>query len=202
MTTETWDYGEHKPKPANDAVREITELVDLAGIYEAQIKTLKTQLEDLEKAHSDLTEDQIPNRMKMCGLSELITQSGYKVQIDTDLFVSIPSIGAITKERDPVKRQRMVERRVQCFQWLKDNGHDSHIKREVTIELGKGSDEQAQGLMERLRKEEGLHVNESVEVHPQTLRSLFKRFRKESKAFPAEMFAVFDKAVAKVSRTD
>jgi len=198
-----FDYGEeHTPKPKAQIILELQEMVDDAGRLKGEVAELSEQLMNKQSALSDLIEDQIPNKLKMCGLKSLETEQGYKVEIETDLFASIPSVTAINKERDPVKRQYMVNRRVQAFKWLEDNKHDKIIKREITVEFDKGSKDDADALMEQLKNsDKPMHVTESMDVHPQTIRALLKKLREQSKVFPADVFGVYDKAVAKVSKS-
>lgn len=195
-----YDYGDHTPKAPHQAVLELSELIDEAGNLARGIAIKKRELDENERDYRDLTEKLIPNKMKMCGLKELTTDLGYTVTIKEDLFASIPSPTTINDERDPVKRQRLIERRLECFKWLEENGHDSIVNHEVRVKLGKGQADVSDKLIERLRDEEGLHVDETVEVHHKTLQALFRRLRSEKKDIPIETFGVFDKAVAKVSK--
>lgn len=197
-----FDYGgDHTPKPAHAAIVELQEMIDEAGKLSDEVSKLTSQLAEKQGHLSDLTDKQIPNKMKLCGLKSLTTEQGYSVEMETDLFASIPSITSINKERDPVKRAYMVSRRFDAFEWLEKNGHDKIITREVVVQFDKGQKEVADALVEELKNSDRpMHVTEGIDVHHSTLRALLKRLRKESADFPAETFGVFDKAVAKVSK--
>lgn len=198
-----FDYGdEHTPRPAHALIAELQEMIDEAGQLSDEVRELTSQLAEKSAFLADLTDKQIPNKMKLCGLKSLETEQGYHVEIETDLFAGIPSITSINKERDPVKREYMINRRFDAFEWLEKNGHDKIITREVVVQFDKGQKEVADALVEELKNSDRpMHVTEGIDVHHSTLRALLKRLRKESADFPAETFGVFDKAVAKVSKS-
>ena len=198
-----FDYGdEHTPRPAHAAIAELQEMIDEAGKLSDEVGELTALLSERQNYLSDLTDKQIPNKMKLCGLKSLTTEQGYSVEIETDLYAGIPSITAINKERDPVKREYMISRRFDAFEWLERNGHDKIITREVVVQFDKGQKDVADALVEELKNSDRpMHVTEGIDVHHSTLRALLKRLRKESADFPAETFGVFDKAVAKVSKS-
>lgn len=198
-----FDYGnEHTPRPANQDILELQEMIDEAGKLSDEVGELSSQLADKQRYLSDLTDKQIPSKMALLRLTTLGTEMGYHVQIETDLYAGIPSITAINKERDSVKREYMISRRFDAFEWLEKNGHDKIITREVVVQFDKGQKEVADALVEELKNSDRpMHVTEGIDVHHSTLRALMKRLRSESADFPAETFGVYDKAVAKVSKS-
>lgn len=194
------DYGSHTPVAPNEAVREVSALVDEVGQLEAEITKRTDELAEMTARHKQLSTQDIPEKLKKCGLVEMTTLQGYKVTLEKQLFANIPSVTAINKERDKVKRQRLIERRFECFKWLEEHGHDNVISREVIVKFGKDQEENSHSLAERLRGEEGYHVSESMDVHHSTLRSLLKQYREDSEPIPEELFGVYEPSVAKVSK--
>lgn len=197
-----YDYGDHKPRPAQAAIRELQEMIDEAGKLDHEVAQLTAELGHLQNCLSDLTDNQIPNKMKLCGLKSLETEQGYSVKLEMETYGNIPSVGGITKERDPVKRQAMIERREACFRWLEDNQHDKIVTRQVIVQFDKDQKAAAQEVVDKI-KEGGkpLHVTEELSVHHQTLNALIRRLRKdENVAVPEDIFGLFDKATAKVSK--
>lgn len=119
--------------------------------YEAITKTLN---EELKK----ISEYDLPNAMSEAGMSEFKLLDGSKIAIKRVYAASVK-----------------VADRGDAFAWMRERGHDSLIKTEVNVPLGKGAHEAAEEIMAELRKRFPDYQPQLEEsVHWQTLRAFVK----------------------------
>ena len=114
----------------------------------------KTDNEELKK----ISEYELPNAMAEAGMKTFELLDGSKISIKRVFTAGVK-----------------VEQRPEAFAWMRERGHDSLIKTEVQVPLGKGAHEIAQQIIERLREEfpdYAAALDESV--HWQTLRAFVK----------------------------
>lgn len=119
--------------------------------YEAVMKTIN---EELKK----ISEYDLPNAMSEAGMSEFKLLDGSKISIKRVYAASVK-----------------VADRENAFAWMRERGHDSLIKTEVNVPLGKGAHEAAEAIMAKLREQFPDYAPQLDEsVHWQTLRAFVK----------------------------
>lgn len=119
--------------------------------YEAAMKTIN---EELKK----ISEYDLPNAMSEAGMSEFKLLDGSKISIKRVYAASVK-----------------VADRESAFAWMRERGHDSLIKTEVNVPLGKGAHEAAEAIMAKLREQFPDYTPQLDEsVHWQTLRAFVK----------------------------
>jgi hypothetical protein len=104
----------------------------------------------------------IPSMLLEYGLSEAKTEAGLGVKVKTEYAV---------KTSNP---DRMAL-------WVESNGGESLYKR--SLKFSKGED--ISDVVEHLRSE-GISYEESLDIHPQTLKKFVKDFIEENGSFPPE----------------
>ena len=81
--------------------------------------------------------------------------------------------------------------RDQAFDWLRKNGHDSIIKNELKGTFGKGEEERAKEVFEKIEAlAPGIFSRKSL-VHPQTLKSFVKELCEAGTPPPSEPFKLY-----------
>jgi hypothetical protein len=195
------DYGdEHKPKATNEAIAAIHAEIDRAVAAEKREAELEEALKSCKKRREQITNEIIPRMMRDNGLTEIVTPNGVKVSINKSLFASIPAYTTINKEKDSDRRKELIQRREAAIKWLEDNGHESIIKRSFEIQFGKNEKAKAEAFKaDVLKRGDGLHFSEGLDVHHMTLSSLVRELHKESTVFPWDVLGVAEKEVAVVS---
>lgn len=160
------------------AVTEV-DLKELAAMAEYQV-TLEEEKEHIEKYLKELnekiqkvSEQDIPNKMFECGMSEFKLTNGRKITVKK--FYS----AKITEENKPA-----------AFSWLYSNGFADIIKHNITVPLGKGSSEVTDVLTKFLSEQKIAYADEE-NVHPQTLKSFVKEQVEAGSDLPLETFKVF-----------
>lgn len=169
--------------PSNDKLLEIADLAQQAQDYESEIEQKEADLAATKALYRTLTEVTIP---AVCaeagGLTQVKLSSGVELKIDN--FVD----ARITPEKAP-----------DAFAWLREHGHDDLIKRELTLQFGRGDDKQAELVRDELCRL-GLSPSDRESVHPQTLKAFVRERMESGQAVPTDLFGVFTGQKAKIVR--
>lgn len=182
METEE-DYGEHVQAAPETKMKELAELVDAHLAAETHVAALEVQLYEAKRILTRIAEVQLPELLEALQLAEFKTTTGLKVTLTEVVRASLPK-GAP---------------RLAALSWLRENNYGALIKRSITVEFGKGEDENAQELIETLKKD-GLEPSEETTVHPQTLAAFVREKLAAGETIPLELFGVFRQRVAKVKK--
>lgn len=162
----------------------LSELVVAQLGLEDEIEELSLRLQDLNDRYERIRKDQIPTLMDELNLTKLTTKDGHVLELKDVVNASIP-------KEEP--------RRSSAFAWLKREGHGDIIKNEVKVLFGRGEDEKAEELLERLEAD-GLEPQRMVSVHPQTLSALVRTLRREGRNVDAECLSIYEAKIAKIKR--
>lgn len=139
-------------------------MINLKDVVEAAEKQLdlQTEVEKLEASLKDKKEklriqsqELVPSMMMELGLEKLILNGGYEISIKDEMYVKMP------------------EDMYNAFSWLRTHDLDSIIKTQVSVEFGKGEDDQAQAVVDMLA-EQGIPARAKSTVHPQTLKAILR----------------------------
>lgn len=150
-------------EPEGDALKR---LAQMAGqLLEAQYEGARIDAELVAKEAEirRLAEEDIPNLLKECGLSEIKLEDGTRVLVSEELECSIGP------QEDPVRRSK-------ALGWLVDNRLGGIIKTGVVVPFGKDSEAEVNELREKLN-ELGYVAELEQDVHWQTLRSTLRAER-------------------------
>lgn len=141
---------------------ETTASISQLAVRQLQLQTKRKEYEDaMKRIDEDLkkiSEYELPNAMAEAGMKTFELLDGSKISIKRVFTAGVK-----------------VENRPEAFAWMRERGHDSLIKTEVQVPLGKGAHEIAQQIIEKLREEfpdYAAALDESV--HWQTLRAFVK----------------------------
>ena len=106
-------------------------------------------------------------------MSELKLTDGQKISVQTYYSASIP--------KDKIN---------DALDWLRDNGHGDLIKNTVSIDYGKGEDNVAADMKQKLR-EAGQSFTDKTGVHPQTLKAFAREQTESGKNLPLDLLGVY-----------
>lgn len=167
--------------PSNEKLKELGDLVNKMADLEEKIFNADENLKKLNNSYNELSLVRVPDLFDEFGLSKLDLADGTKIEITRKYSASI------TEKNE-----------TECFTWLRDNGHNSIIKHDITINLKKGEDDyEAIKIIKQLNKL-GVTYKDKEHVHPQTLYSFVKDEIEKGTDFPQETFKVFPIRKAKV----
>lgn len=138
-----------------------------------EIRLAEEKIKTLKDAERNLSDNVIPNLMREAGISLLRLTDGSKVEVK------------------PYYQANITESfRERAHHWLRENGFGDLIKNNVTLEFGKGQDEQAQSVIKEAH-EKGYNVKQKEGVHWATLRTFVKEQIQEGKQVPNDLFGVY-----------
>lgn len=158
--------------PAADSLKRLAQLVRALRMEEMLAETLDAELAATEARARKLSEEEIPELLAECGLTELKLEDGSRVSVTAELDCGI------TEEARPG-----------AMAWLKANNLDGIIKSSVIVPFGRGEYADMNDLVAKLR-EEGLAAAAVESVHYQTLKATMKAEREAGRNVPAELFGL------------
>lgn len=140
--------------------------VEILGIEES-LKAKKAELEEIETKR-------LPDAMAAVGLKEFVLTDGSKITVKPEYHASIPKT-----------------RKMEAYEYLREHEFGALIKNELSIEFGKGADDDATAAYERLKVEfPDIPVQLSESVHAQTLKALVKEQFESGDPLPEDLFGV------------
>lgn len=182
-----------KEQTANIAAKFSLEDLLAAGekleFYRAEEARISAQLKAVTEDIRELESEILPDAMKNLGLKNFTMTSGAEV-ILTDVYSA-----SITDSN-----------REEAHAWLRTHGHGDIIKNNVTISFGKGEDEYAGEIINRLlidRKAGSVKfgdLQQKEAVHPQTLKAFVKDQVTSGEEFPGELFKLYVGQAVKITK--
>lgn len=160
----------------------LSTLVRKLNEKQEQIAETENYLKQLKWEKQQISMEQIPMLMDEMGI-ERLDVDGATVQLKAFVSASIP-----------------VDRRDEAFAWLRDNGHETIIKNDIIVSLGKGEDNVAGDVMYEL-EQKGLHPEQKTHIHSSTLKAWVKEQTQKGTPIDLDMFGAFVGRTAEVKRT-
>ena len=176
-----------------DDLKSLTEMIDNMLKNDKAIEDTKSALKVLEQAQRQLSEVDIPTKMKEIGMKEFVTNKGDKIKIKSFYTGYIPTIKAC------LKSQELAERRQKCIDYLSKDENSSLVKNELSISFSKTQDNEAKDLKAELEKKGyAPTLNESVNAN--SLKSHINVVKEKGLEFDDELFKVFLKTETKIEK--
>lgn len=161
------------PAPAApDTLKRLTGLVQALTSRMLEAAALDEKLKEAEQRIRQLSEEEIPELLRECGLSELRMEDGARVTVTDEIDCGISE-----------------ERRPAAHAWLRGNDLGGVIKVVLAVQFGRDEQERATALRARLL-EAGFAAEARETVHPQTLKATLRELRAAGGNVPAELFAL------------
>ena len=141
------------------------------GTFCEQLETVRTKIADrkselkkLEEQEFKLENESIPTLLDEIGMKAVTLSSGSKVEI-----------------QEVYKAHISEANKPEAFMWLRDNGFDDIIKNDIVCSFGRGEEDNASELYQRLR----------TEVHASTLKAFVKEQIQKGADLPQDKFGVY-----------
>jgi hypothetical protein len=157
----------------NDTLSAVGELGKQARLIENEIEDLEETLKERKESLRELLEVRIPEACQEIGMLGFDLADGSSLEIKSYVSASIPK-----------------DRTGEALEWLRDNGFADIIKNTVSVQFGRGEDEQAGKLLEVVRAE-GLIPEQATGVHPQTLKGWVREMVEKGVHFPMDLFGAY-----------
>lgn len=138
-----------------------------------EIEELEKQVSEKKEYRMKLRDEVIPNLMEELNIKKWEFNDGTEISLS-------PFYGAKLSQ----------ERKQECFEWLRANGHGALIKNFITVDLGMKKDQVAQKVLDYLKS---LNISSEVkeDVHSQTLKAWFKGEIEEGRSVPSDLFQTY-----------
>jgi len=176
-----------------DDLKSLTEMIDNMLKNDKAIEDTKSALKVLEQAQRQLSEVDIPTKMKEIGMKEFVTNKGDKIKIKSFYTGYIPTIKAC------LKSQELAERRQKCIDYLSKDENSSLVKNELSISFSKTQDNEAKDLKAELEKKGyAPTLNESVNAN--SLNAHIRAVKEKNLPFEDDLFKVFLKTETKIEK--
>lgn len=166
--------------PSTKELSNIEELAKRQKDLEDSINSVEGELDELKKQHDNITGVLLPEALG--GIT------GFTLSDGTKLKVQKIYRGHISKENQS-----------KAFAWLRDNGFEDLIKNQVIMRFGKGEDERADALMNKLEKDGEVFENKK-EVHSQTLKAFIREQLEAGIDLPHDLFGVYEGKRTKIEK--
>lgn len=150
----------------------LSTIVDVANAQvglENSIEELELTLDRKKEELRKIATETLPNMMKEIGLESVTLPGGKVIKIADVVYAKLP------------------DNATQAFDWLREKDMDGVIKTQVTLNFGKGEDEQLLELESMLR-EAGWVPNVKSTIHHMTLKALVKEQILKGSGIPLEAF--------------
>lgn len=168
-------YKEYLDQPGDNVLTQIAELAREQLEAEAKVLRLTQELADATLSLRQISEKRFPDLLEKCQQEKLTVAGGITVELKTNYQCGI------SEENAPL-----------AHEWMEEKGHGSLIKRQITIEFGKGEEAWAKKFLSDLRRrKKALNLKDKKSVHAQTLKSLVNRLMSAGEDIPKDLFGVF-----------
>ena len=157
---------------SNDNLQIISTLASEQVEFELKIKQLEADLEHAKESLRQIQEYLLPEAMRAINMSEFKLLNGSKITIKDDVYASI--------------RKEYIG---QAVSWFDENGLGDIVKDKIAIDFGRGESESAKSLIAYCESQ-GFRANETLSVHPQTLKATIKEQMSRGVQFPEELFSI------------
>lgn len=160
----------------------IASLVRQQLAMEQRVDDLERELASAKKELKHISEELLPAAMAEHGMMKLKMDDGSEISVSKFYSASIPK-----------------DRQGEAFDWLRQNGHDSLIKNQVSISFARDEDEIAQSLRQKLEME-GYDTAQKVWVEPMTLKAFVREQVEKGAPIPSDLFGIYIGDQAKIKR--
>jgi hypothetical protein len=168
--------------PGDEDLTVLSDMIMSKESLEKEVEDLEASLKEVKGRLKELDQNSIPDKLAEFNLSELRLLDG------TRIFVEDVITASVTKANEPV-----------VFEWLRGQGHEDIIKRDLVMKFTKGEDEQADAAAEVLKKN-GLGYSDKEHIHWQTLRAFVKERLESGDAAFAEVQEKFGVWIGKKTK--
>lgn len=175
-----YDYSDYEEPVRGSVTHDLSRLGEELRQAQAELETQELQLKRAKERVEDLSEKIIPELMDKLGFQEFVTNSGFRIKITENVYVSVSR-----------------EKRSAVIKWLDDNGHGGMVKRNVTIAFNRDQEDRAKKLLTDLSKDYP-GVKEESKVEPSTLRSWVTKRLESGLDVPLDLINVHTAKIAKI----
>lgn len=191
---------EEAPAPDDKSLKRVSALATRQLQLEREIEEAEAALAAKVAAHRAVSETDLPAAMAEVGLRSFVLSNSATIKIATVYQANVPTADRV---KDPEKRAALLAKRTAWFSWLRKNGHDAIIKRDVEVQFGKGEAKLAERLVAYVAENFGdQKLVDRETVNTGTLQALVReQIEKHHVEFPPEL-GVQTVRIARIERAE
>lgn len=164
----------HNEQPTDTDLQNIAKLAREFVAADVHIRSLKMELEKVERYYEEISTVKLPEAMNAVGMAEFKLNNGYSLSV-----IPIFNVRLTKKNLDKADA------------WLQDNGHGGMIKRKLEITYPKDYiNAELETLLDQL-EELGFKAQEVLDVHWSTIQSWANEMKAEGEVIPEDIFNVY-----------
>ena len=160
-------------------IARVTALAGLLVNTAARIAAIEAELAAAQADYTRVEREDLPELMREVGLTKLTLTDGTEVTLTEEVTAAISE-----------------ERRAAAHAWLREHNFGGLIKTVVTVPFGRGEEEEARRMAERIAEEHECSLDEKV--HPMTLKAFVREQVEDGKPLPFDLFGVHPFSRAKI----
>lgn len=151
-------------KSSEDKLTKIQRLGEELQEIDDSILEAENRIAELSKRRLAITRYDLPGVLDEVGMKEFTLSNGYTISVGDVISASLP--------KDPHEREFV-------FSWLRENNHDSIIKRTFKVPFEKGEDAKAEELKAFIENEIGVTVEDKADIHAATYKAFIKDLKRK-----------------------
>lgn len=190
MNTPNYEEDGQKKEGNKDSLKTLSQEASKVVELQERIKKGEQLLKDLKKEVETKTRTTIPEIMQEVGMKSFHLDTGHSVNVKPFIECSIPSNTSINTCRDGDKRNELIDRKEQCFEWLEENQGGGLISDVITIPIPKGDEVFRSSVLDVLENQ-GFNFSEDKTVHAGSLKKFLKEKLELGGEVPKELFSLF-----------
>lgn len=171
--------------PTDQGLTDLRDLVAELLLAQAEVERCEDQLGDAKEKLRQYVEKRVPEKMAQLGVEKQTLTGGVELSVKPFISASLPN-----QDDNP-------EAYEQALDWLRANGLADIIKRTVSAQFGRGEDEQAQHLLDRMQ-EDGLVALSKVKVEASTLKASLREHLQRGGIIQCDAIKLYTGNAAKV----
>jgi hypothetical protein len=182
------DYSGEEETVAPDQMALLQSLATKLAALDARSKELEAQQKEVDKAASQIRENDLPQLMQSLGMKDFTLADGTKFKLREEVRASFFS-------KDPTKREP-------AFDWLKQHHHEGLIKNQVTATFNIEQEKLAEKFIEFCKDkfDSPLNLQQKKDIHPMTLKAFLSEEIREGRTPPLELFGAYVQTFVKIER--
>jgi HEAT repeat protein len=172
------DYEENEAPVTDEALATVAALAEKQLREEAEVERLEALLKDAKEQLRHTSMEALPTAMDEVGdvgLTSFELRSGHVVSVEDKLSASIP------------KKNKSA-----CAKWLEDNGHESIVRKTVTLSFGRGEEDALNDLCTVLEDEDFCEYEIAEDMNTTTIKALCKELMEDGEEFPLKLFGIYE----------
>ena len=167
------DFEDETPQVEDSALSRISETAKRQVAAEQKVADLAAQLKTAERDLKKIQEQELPDLMLEVGMRSFTLDDGRGVTIKEDISASLAG-----------------DKKGPAIAWLKEHDFGDIISTDLEINYGKGDEEKARSLAQRLIAE-GLIPKLTQNVNTATLKSLIRELMEKGQEVPLETLGAY-----------